>query len=65
MGYCYYWDDDPIRQPVLYEKNFGWMHVWELNPEGLGSLWLMASVTWGEIILADGLHDRGRRAVPF
>jgi hypothetical protein len=19
---------------VLYEKDFGWMYVWELNPEG-------------------------------
>jgi hypothetical protein len=38
---------DPIRQLVLHERNFGWMDVWELNPERLGSLWLMASATWG------------------
>jgi hypothetical protein len=42
----------PIRQLVLYENNFGWMDVCELNPEELGLLWLMASATWGEIILA-------------
>jgi hypothetical protein len=39
------------------------MGVWELNPEGFGSLWLMASGTWGGIILAEGLHDWGRQAV--
>jgi hypothetical protein len=41
------------------------MDVWELNPEGLGSLWLRTSATWGGIILAYGLHDWGRRAVPL
>jgi hypothetical protein len=40
------------------------MAFWELNPEVLGSLWVMASATWGEITLAEGLHDWGRRAVP-
>jgi hypothetical protein len=44
--------DDPNRQLVLYERNFGWMDVWELNPEGLGSFWLTASATWGGITLA-------------
>jgi hypothetical protein len=39
--------------------------LWGLNPEVLGSLWLMASATWGEITSAEGLHDRGRRAVPL
>jgi hypothetical protein len=24
------------------EKDFGWMAVWEMNPEVLGSLWLIA-----------------------
>jgi hypothetical protein len=41
MGGC------PIRKFVLYESNFGWMDFWELNPEGLGLLWLMASATSG------------------
>jgi hypothetical protein len=42
------------------------MAVWGLNPELLGSLWLMASATWGgEITSAEGLHDWGRRAVPL
>jgi hypothetical protein len=57
---------DPIRQLVLCERNFGWMDVWELNPEGLGSHWLMASATWWwGVNLAEGLHDWGRRAVPL
>jgi hypothetical protein len=37
-----------VRQFVLYEKNCGCMDAWELNPEGVGSLWLMASTTWGQ-----------------
>jgi hypothetical protein len=42
------------------------MDVWELSPEVLGSLWLMASATWGGgIVLAEGLHDWGRRAAPL
>jgi hypothetical protein len=57
--------DYPIRQLVLYEKNFDWMALWELNPEMLGSLWLMASAAWGEVTLAEGLHDCRRRAVPL
>jgi hypothetical protein len=39
--------DYPIRQLILYEKDFGWMAFWELEP---GSV---------EIILADGLCDLG------
>jgi hypothetical protein len=34
-------------QFVLYEKNFGEVNVWELNPDGMGSLWLIASETMG------------------
>jgi hypothetical protein len=48
-GYCYWWEDNPIRQFVLFEKDFGWTYVWELNPEGLKasatrgvSFWLKA-----------------------
>jgi hypothetical protein len=37
----------PIRQLVLCEKDFSCMAVWELHPEVLGSLWQMASATWG------------------
>jgi hypothetical protein len=40
--------DYPIRQLVLCEKDFGWMALWELNPEVLGSIWLMAYATWGK-----------------
>jgi hypothetical protein len=39
--------DYPIRQLVLWEKDFGWMIVWELKSEVLGSLRLMASAIWG------------------
>jgi hypothetical protein len=38
--------------------------VWELSPEVLGSLCLMASATQGEITSAEGLRDWGRRPVP-
>jgi hypothetical protein len=57
--------DYPIRQLVLYEKDFGWMAFWKLNPEEFGSLWLMASATWRKITLAEGLHDWGRQAEPL
>jgi hypothetical protein len=40
--------DYPIRQLVLYEKDFGWMALLDLNPEVLGSLWLMVSATLEE-----------------
>jgi hypothetical protein len=40
-------DDDTIRQIVIYENDFGWIDFWELNPEVLGSLWLIAFATWG------------------
>jgi hypothetical protein len=33
-GYCRWWEYEPIRQSVLYENNFGWKDVWELNVEG-------------------------------
>jgi hypothetical protein len=36
-----------IRQLVLYEKDFGWMAVWELNLEVLESLWLMMAAVLG------------------
>jgi hypothetical protein len=46
----------------------GWMDIWELNPEGLGSLWLIAFAICGEdfvgIILVEGFHDWSRQAVP-
>jgi hypothetical protein len=41
------------------------MALWELNPEILGSLWLMASATSERMLLAEGLHDWRRRAVPL
>jgi hypothetical protein len=41
------------------------MAFWELNSEVLRLLWLMVSLTWGEITLAEGLHDWGRPTVPL
>jgi hypothetical protein len=40
-------EDTPTRQLVLYENDFGWMALWEMNPEVLGTLWLMAFAIWG------------------
>jgi hypothetical protein len=57
-------EDYPIRKRVFCKKDFGWIGLWKLNPEVLGSLWLTASSTWGKITSAEGLHDCGRRAVP-
>jgi hypothetical protein len=57
--------DNPLKQLVLYEKDFGWMAFWKLAPEVLGSLWLMASATLEGITLAEGLHDWGRQAIPL
>jgi hypothetical protein len=37
--------DCSLRQLVLYEKDFGWMAFWELDPEVLKSLWLKATLT--------------------
>jgi hypothetical protein len=34
MDYCHWREDESVRQFVLYEKNFGYMGVWELRPEG-------------------------------
>jgi hypothetical protein len=27
-------ENEPISQFVLYEKDFGWIDVWELTPDG-------------------------------
>lgn len=40
----------PIRKIVIYERNSGWIDVRELNREVFGSLWLMDSATWGQLI---------------
>jgi hypothetical protein len=50
-------EDKSIRQFFLYENNFCWMEVWELNPERIGLISLKASATWWRTILALGLHD--------
>jgi hypothetical protein len=31
----------------VYEQNYGWMDVWDLNPEAMRSLCLKVSATWG------------------
>jgi hypothetical protein len=46
--YSYYGENDYARKFVFCggeKKNFGWMNVWELNPEGMISLWLKAFAT--------------------
>jgi hypothetical protein len=64
MDCCYWWEDEPIRQFVLYANTFWWMDVWELKSDGIGSLSLKASlIWWAGIILAEGLHDLRRWAV--
>jgi hypothetical protein len=65
MGYCYWWEDDAIRQFVLCEMDFGWMNVLEFNPEGLGSLWLKASATLEALFWLKASMTEGRRAVPL
>jgi hypothetical protein len=57
--------DYPIRQLVIYKlKDFGCITLWELNPEVLGSLWLIASEIWErEITLAEGLHVWEKQAM--
>jgi hypothetical protein len=44
---CCWLKDAAIRQFVLQENNFGWMDVWKLNAERLGSYWLKAFATGG------------------
>jgi hypothetical protein len=59
--------DYPIRQLGLYQKDFGWVAFWELDPEVLGSISLMSSATWGrvEITSAESPHNWVRRVVPL
>ncbi|KDR11388.1 hypothetical protein L798_14020 [Zootermopsis nevadensis] len=53
-----------IRQFVLCYENFGWMDVWESDPERLRPLWLKASATWEgnksfwlKVLPPDELHN--------
>jgi hypothetical protein len=62
--YCCWQEDDPIRQFILHEKNFDWMNVCKLNPQGCGVILVEASATCSGIVLAEGLHDFGRWAMP-
>jgi hypothetical protein len=41
------------------------LHVWQLNPEGLGSLWLNASATSGQSFWLKAYMIGGRQAVPL
>jgi hypothetical protein len=52
-GYGHWLEDEPVRQFVLYEKNFSWMDVWELNPK----IWdrfvwrpLRRSIAWNFLV---------------
>jgi hypothetical protein len=54
-GYSYY----PSCSLLFYEKNFGWMYVWELNPEGWDRfgcrpLWLMGGSSWLRASMIEG-----------
>jgi hypothetical protein len=44
--------------------SFGWMNVWELNPE-VGSLWLNASVSFGGSLRLKASMIGCRQAVPL
>jgi hypothetical protein len=62
-GYCWWREDEPVRQFVLYEINFTRLDVLKLNPEGWDRFgwrppWL------GGIILTEGLHDWRRHPLP-
>jgi hypothetical protein len=46
------------HQAICFLKNFGFIDVWELKPEGLRTLGL-----WGGVILAKGFNDWGRQAM--
>jgi hypothetical protein len=39
------WRMTPNRQVVLYLKNCVWLDMWDLNTEGLQTLWLKVSAT--------------------
>jgi hypothetical protein len=54
-----------VTKLVLYEKYFGWMAFWELNPEVLVSLWTMTFATWGGITMTGSLNDSGKWMVPL
>jgi hypothetical protein len=38
--------DDPVSELLTNEKNFGWLDVWKLNAEGMGSVWPMTFATY-------------------
>jgi hypothetical protein len=46
-------------------KDFRWMCVWELNPEGWDTFGWKPLRRGGGIVLAESFHDWGRRAVPL
>jgi hypothetical protein len=58
-----------IRKLVLYEKDFGWMAFWELDPEVLGLLWLVGFCDLGGggggNTFAVCRQDWGRQAMPL
>lgn len=56
--------DVAIRVPL--PQNFGWMYVWDLNPESLDCFasWPLR-LGGGVITLAEGSHSWGRLALPL
>jgi hypothetical protein len=47
-GYCHRRKDEPVRQFVLYEKEFWLDGCLGFEPRVMGSLLLKASTTWGK-----------------
>jgi hypothetical protein len=52
-GYCCWWEMILSGNMSFMKRNFGWLDIWELNPELLGSLWLREN------------HFGWRRAMPL
>jgi hypothetical protein len=67
-GCCCWREDDPIKQLVLYEKTLvGWMPgSWtQKGWDCFGWWFLRLGGLGGGVILAEGLHDWGMRAMPL
>jgi hypothetical protein len=56
-GYYRWWDGEPVRQFVLYEKELWMGGCLGGEPTEMGWFLLMVFEAWGGIILAVDLHD--------
>jgi hypothetical protein len=64
-GCCYWWEDDPIIQLVLYKKKLSLDGCLGVEPRRVGIALADGFCELGKTMLAEGLHDWGRRAVPL